>query len=166
MNYFVKRILFLFVVFIIAISGIFVLVNNMPGDPAYGLAVSISQQRNIPLEQALKIAHRMMGIDPDESLIVRYGRFISNLFNGNFGYSSFYNASVNEIISKSLPWTLFVIALATFLSFFCRNIFRSFCGEQKRHRYRHNNFYNFKRYTVHPSIYSGNFGLISVFGKI
>lgn len=60
----------------------------------------------------------MMGIDPDESLIVRYGRFISNLFNGNFGYSSFYNASVNEIISKSLPWTLFVIALATFLSFF------------------------------------------------
>ncbi len=35
MNYFINRTLYLLIVFVIAISGVFVLVNNMPGDPAY-----------------------------------------------------------------------------------------------------------------------------------
>jgi peptide/nickel transport system permease protein len=117
MSYFVNRILYLVVVFIIAISGVFVLVNNMPGDPAYGLAVYIAQQRNMQFEQALEIAHKMMGVDPNEPISTRYVKFVSNLLKGNFGYSTFYNTSVNEIIAKALPWTLFVISLATFLSF-------------------------------------------------
>lgn len=117
MNYFVNRLLYLLVVFVIAISGVFVLVNNMPGDPAYGLAVYIAQQRNMQFEQALEIAHKMMGIDPHESIVTRYVKFMNNLLRGNFGYSTFYNTSVNEIIARALPWTLFVISLATFISF-------------------------------------------------
>ena len=54
MNYFISRVLYLLVVFVVAVSGIFVLVNNMPGDPAYGLAVSIAQQRNVPFDRALE----------------------------------------------------------------------------------------------------------------
>jgi len=118
-------------VFVIAISGVFVLVNNMPGDPAYGLAVSIAQQRNMQIEQALEISHKMMGIDPHESIFIRYGKFVSNLLKGNFGYSAFYNTSVNEIIAESLPWTLFVISLATFLSFTI-GIFLGAFAAQKR----------------------------------
>ncbi|EMT38085.1 peptide/nickel transport system permease protein [Thermoanaerobacter thermohydrosulfuricus] len=131
MNYFINKTLYLLIVFVIAISGVFVLVNNMPGDPAYGLAVSIAQQRNMQIEQALEIAHKMMGIDPHESIFVRYGKFVSNLLKGNFGYSAFYNTSVNEIIAKSLPWTLFVISLATFLSFTI-GIFLGAFAAQKR----------------------------------
>ncbi|MBE3591438.1 MAG: ABC transporter permease [Thermoanaerobacter sp.] len=131
MNYFINKTLYLLIVFAIAISGVFVLVNNMPGDPAYGLAVSIAQQRNMQIEQALEIAHKMMGIDPHESIFIRYGKFVSNLLKGNFGYSAFYNTSVNEIIAKSLPWSLFVISLATFLSFTI-GIFLGAFAAQKR----------------------------------
>ncbi|ABP65909.1 binding-protein-dependent transport systems inner membrane component [Caldicellulosiruptor saccharolyticus DSM 8903] len=131
MRYIIDRLVYLFIVLIIAISGVFVLVNKMPGDPAYGLAVSIAQQRNMQMDQALEIAHKIMGIDPHESLIVRYFRFISNLFKGNFGYSAFYQTSVNEIIAKSLPWTLFVISLATFVSFMV-GIFMGAFAAQKR----------------------------------
>ncbi|ADD01376.1 MAG: Binding-protein-dependent transport systems inner membrane component [Caldanaerobacter subterraneus] len=131
MNYFINKTLYLLIVFVIAISGVFVLVNNMPGDPAYGLAVSIAQQRNMQIEQALEIAHKMMGIDPHESIFIRYGKFVSNLLKGNFGYSAFYNTSVNEIIAESLPWTLFVISLATFLSFTI-GIFLGAFAAQKR----------------------------------
>lgn len=115
----------------IAISGIFVLVNSMPGDPAYGLAVSISQQRNMKMEEALKIARRMMGIDPDESLPTRYKNFISNLFKGNLGYSTFYKTDINGIIGKALPWTLFVIAIATFLSFFVGIYLGAFTAQKR-----------------------------------
>jgi peptide/nickel transport system permease protein len=131
MNYFINRVIYLLAVFVIAVSGIFVLVNNMPGDPAYGLAVSIAQQRNMQIEQALEIARSMMGIDPDESLLTRYGKFMSNLLKGNLGYSAFYNTSVNDIISKSLPWTIFVISLATLLSFVV-GIFLGALAAQKR----------------------------------
>jgi len=131
MNYFISRVLYLLVVFVVAVSGIFVLVNNMPGDPAYGLAVSIAQQRNVPFDRALEIARNIMGIDPNESLLTRYGKFMSNLFKGNFGYSAFYNTSVNEIISRSLPWTIFVISLATFFSFIV-GIFLGAFAAQKR----------------------------------
>ncbi|WAM37562.1 ABC transporter permease [Caldicellulosiruptor acetigenus] len=127
----VDRLVYLIVVLLIAISGVFVLVNKMPGDPAYGLAVSIAQQRNMEMERALEIAHKLMGIDPHEPLIVRYGRFISNLLKGNFGYSSFYQTSVNEIIAKALPWTLFVISLATLVSFLVGIYLGSFAAQKR-----------------------------------
>jgi len=127
----VDRVVYLIVVLLIAISGVFVLVNKMPGDPAYGLAVSIAQQRNMEMERALEIAHKLMGIDPHEPLIVRYGRFISNLLKGNFGYSSFYQTSVNEIIAKALPWTLFVISLATLVSFLVGIYLGSFAAQKR-----------------------------------
>ncbi|ADQ07972.1 binding-protein-dependent transport systems inner membrane component [Caldicellulosiruptor hydrothermalis 108] len=131
MKYVVDRVLYLIVVLLIAISGVFVLVNKMPGDPAYGLAVSIAQQRNMEMERALEIAHKLMGIDPHEPLIVRYWRFISNLLKGNFGYSSFYQTSVNEIIAKALPWTLFVISLATLVSFLVGIYLGSFAAQKR-----------------------------------
>ncbi|BCS82101.1 ABC transporter permease [Anaerocellum diazotrophicum] len=131
MKYVVDRLVYLIIVLLIAISGVFVLVNKMPGDPAYGLAVSIAQQRNMEMERALEIAHKLMGIDPHEPLIVRYGRFISNLLKGNFGYSSFYQTSVNEIIAKALPWTLFVISLATLVSFLVGIYLGSFAAQKR-----------------------------------
>lgn len=131
MKYVVDRVVYLIIVLLIAISGVFVLVNKMPGDPAYGLAVSIAQQRNMEMERALEIAHKLMGIDPHEPLIVRYGRFISNLLKGNFGYSSFYQTSVNEIIAKALPWTLFVISLATLVSFLVGIYLGSFAAQKR-----------------------------------
>ncbi|SES68489.1 ABC transporter permease [Anaerobranca gottschalkii] len=131
MDYFIKRIVYLILVFMISVSIIFVLVNNMPGDPAFGLAVSIAQQRNMEIEQALEIARRMIGVSEDMSFIEGYIKFLSNLLRGNFGYSTFYNTSVNEIIAKSLPWTIFVISLATLLSFLIGVYLGAFTAHKK-----------------------------------
>ncbi|MEZ0537604.1 ABC transporter permease [Caldicellulosiruptoraceae bacterium PP1] len=131
MKYILNKVVYLALVLLLALSGVFIMVNKMPGDPAYGLAVSISQQRNMEIDKALEIAHQMMGINPNESLITRYIRFTTNLLKGNFGYSTYYQASVNEIIAKALPWTLFVISLATFISFFV-GIYLGAFSAQKR----------------------------------
>jgi len=117
MGHIAIKLLDLIVMLLIALTVVFFMVNAMPGDPAYGLAISIVQSRGVSLDKALETARNMMGIKPDETVLEKYVRFIKDMFTGNFGYSTYYKTSVNEIISESLPWTLFVIAIATALGF-------------------------------------------------
>ncbi|WDU82438.1 hypothetical protein [Caloramator sp. Dgby_cultured_2] len=93
MKFILNRLIYLLFVLFIAISGIFFLINKMPGDPAYGLAVSISQQRNMDINKALEIAHQMMGIDTGEPLFIRYVKFLNQFIRGNIGYSTYYQTT-------------------------------------------------------------------------
>lgn len=118
MKYILNKLLQVFIMTFLALTVVFFIVQSMPGDPAFGLAVSIAQTRNMSLDKALEIAHNIIGYNPKEPLIWKYLKFIRNIFVGNFGYSTYFKTSVNEIIGKALPWTLFVISLATFIGFF------------------------------------------------
>ena len=133
MGHIAIKLLDLIVMLLIALTVVFFMVNAMPGDPAYGLAISIVQSRGVSLDKALETAPHMMGIKPDETVLEKYVRFIKDMFTGNFGYSTYYKTSVNEIISESLPWTLFVIAIATALGFLGGTTFGA-SSAQKRGR--------------------------------
>ncbi len=118
MKYILNRLIQVFIMTFLALTVVFFIVQSMPGDPAFGLAVSIAQTRNMSLEKALEIAHNIIGYNPKEPIILKYIKFLKNIFVGNFGYSTYFKTSVNEIIGKALPWTLFVISLATAFGFF------------------------------------------------
>jgi len=126
-----NKLLQIFIMTFLALTVVFFIVQSMPGDPAFGLAVSIAQSRNMSLDKALEIAHNIIGYNPKEPLILRYLKFIRNIFVGNFGYSTYFKTSVNEIIEKALPWTLFVISIATFIGFFTGVTLGAFSAQKR-----------------------------------
>ncbi len=117
MKYILNRLVQVLIMTFLALTVVFFIVQSMPGDPAFGLAVSIAQSRNMPLDKALEIAHNIIGYNPKESIVLKYLKFLRNIIVGNFGYSTYFKTSVNEIIGKLL-WSLFVISLATVIGFF------------------------------------------------
>ncbi|MCX7845860.1 MAG: ABC transporter permease [Dictyoglomaceae bacterium] len=131
MKYFINKIIQVLVMTFLALTVVFFIVQSMPGDPAFGLAVSIAQTRNMPLDKALEIAHKIIGYNPKESIILKYLKFLRNIITGNFGYSTYFKTSVNEIIGKALPWTLFVISLATAIGFFTGTTLGAFSAQKR-----------------------------------
>ncbi|QZA34034.1 ABC transporter permease [Hydrogenibacillus sp. N12] len=112
------RLAYIVLVAWLALTGVFFLVAFMPGDAAYSLAVSIAQERNISLEQAMELAHRLLGYEPRENVWGNYWSFFQGLVRGDFGYSIYFKTPVRSIIAEALPWTLLVISGATLVSFF------------------------------------------------
>ncbi len=103
---------------IVVVSVItFIVIQNVPGDPIYEWAMELVQTSGLDFETAYKIAAQMYGYDPNEPLFHRFVTYVKRLLRGNLGYSMIYRASVNEIIAKALPWTVFVVSISLLLSF-------------------------------------------------
>jgi len=52
--------------------------------------------------------------DPDASVLEAYLTYLSNLVQGNLGYSWAAQSDVNALLVDTVPWTLLVMSLATF----------------------------------------------------
>ena len=97
----------------------FVLIRSMPGDIIESYARELAAQRNISIEEATRLAVQILNYDPNENIFVSFGRYLSGLFQGNLGTSMYIDGlTVNEVIAKTLPWTLFVATIALVISFF------------------------------------------------
>lgn len=77
-KYILKRLCYLFVVLLIVVSITFFLVHSIPGDPISAMV------ENLPEEAK---ANYMAKYGLDQSLIVQYFRFMTELFKGNLGES-------------------------------------------------------------------------------
>ena len=95
----------------------FIVVQNVPGDPLYEWAMDMVQTSGLDFETAYKIAAQMYGYDPNEPLMHRLLAYVKRLLRGDLGYSMIYRTSVNRIIAKALPWTVFVVSISLLLSF-------------------------------------------------
>lgn len=104
---------------ILAIFLLFFLLKLIPGSSVDLFARTLVAQRNIPFDEARELAIQILGYDPDESVFVQFGNYIGKLLQGNLGQSlNDPNLNVNDVISKFLPWTLFLSAVSLFISFF------------------------------------------------
>lgn len=112
-----KRILTILLYLFLALSVTFLVINVMPGDPAYTLALYYVNQYRMKLEDALRIARETLGIE-EKPLYLRYIDYIVGIFRGNLGISIYYKVPVTEVIKASLPWTIFVLTISTLLSYF------------------------------------------------
>ncbi len=103
-------------VFIIVTLTFFV-VRKTPGDAMQAWAMDIAEAYGMTYENALAFVRSMYGYNPSEPVINQYIDYVSGLLHGDLGKSFIYKVSVNEIIAKALPWTVFVTSVSLFLSF-------------------------------------------------
>ncbi|RLC70658.1 MAG: ABC transporter permease [Chloroflexi bacterium] len=106
----------LITIFIITTLTFFV-VRKTPGDVLQAWAMDIVQTYGMTYEDALAFVTSMYRYDPNQPVLQQYIDYVSGLLRGDLGQSFIYKVSVNEVIAKALPWTLFVTSISLFLSF-------------------------------------------------
>ncbi|HEY6737827.1 MAG TPA: ABC transporter permease, partial [Actinopolymorphaceae bacterium] len=97
LRFLVRRLLFGVLVVWLVSTTVFFLSFAAPSDPA----VKMAGKQATP--QVIELVRQRLGLD--EPLIVQYGRFLSDLVQGNLGYSFFYDTSVNSLVAERLPVT-------------------------------------------------------------
>jgi len=101
-----------------AIAFLFILLLNfllprmMPGDP---LMAIYGDEALIAMTPELK-AHLVERFALDKSLWQQFGAYLQALFQGELGYSYYYNAPVLSVILGRLPWTLLLVGTSLLLS--------------------------------------------------
>jgi peptide/nickel transport system permease protein len=122
-QYVLKRLgMFLLTVWLGA-TIIFIVPRLAPGDPVTAtIGRMISQGGSVENSDELIEAWReRFGLD--ESLPVQYVRYLGNLATFNTGYSlAFFPATVDALVGKAMPWTLFLVLIATTISFLVGNL--------------------------------------------
>ena len=84
----------------------------MPGDP---LTAIYGDEALLQMTPELK-ADLVDRFALDQPLWQQSGAYFSSLFQGDLGYSYYYNAPVFEVILGRLPWTLLLVGLALIVS--------------------------------------------------
>jgi peptide/nickel transport system permease protein len=105
------------VVFVV-ISISFFMIRLMPGSPMLALEQRLELQGGLTLQQIQAKVAAIYAITPKAPIWQQYLSYIANALRGNLGQSiSSPGESVGHIIASALPWTVFVVAVATLLSF-------------------------------------------------
>ena len=113
-----KRLSIALLTIFIALTITFFLIRSMPGDILYTMALDKVRREGIPFEIAYeRVKATMYGVASDEPLSKQYLAYLGNIIRGNLGTSVYYRISVNKIIVKAIPWTVFVCSISIILSF-------------------------------------------------
>ena len=115
----IKKLGMSFLTVAVAMVLTFFLVRMMPGDPIYTRAQEIQLEQNLPsFEMAYEIAKSQYNYDPTVPLPIQFFKYVGGILQGNLGESILFRVAVSSIIFDALPWTLFIVTLALFTSFF------------------------------------------------
>lgn len=91
----------------------FVLIRQMPSGPRERMATRLMRRNpSATAEQINAMVAQRIQVDPDESLHVAYIDYMTSLLQGDLGESIVMDATVAEVIARSLPWTAFVMSIA------------------------------------------------------
>lgn len=93
----------------------FFLYNSIPGDRA--LVQVAPLKGKVTSEQFEKVyqdTRKQLGLD--DPLPLRYGKWMGNLLQGDFGYSTFFRKDVIKVVKEPLQNTLFINIFATILA--------------------------------------------------
>lgn len=118
LNYVVKRVVRSIVIIYIVTTVTFFLVRLMPGSPIQVYVSSLVAQYGIAYDRALQMAAALFAINLKASLWTQYWQYMFGLLHGNLGMSLLsQNTKVSTMIVQYLPWTLFSVTVALFVSF-------------------------------------------------
>lgn len=113
MNYF-KRISEYILVFFIIISLNFIIPRLMPGDPFTFLSSEEGGVHNTYTDEQIEKYKAYYGLD--KPMVHQYKDYILNLFQGNLGYSIYYNETAVSVIYKRVGWTVGIVIISIILS--------------------------------------------------
>lgn len=113
MKYLLQRLAFYLFTAWAAITINFFIPRMIPGDPVTSLLNQFQLDTNA--RESLIV---LFGLDENASLWSQYVDYWRQLFNGDLGLSfTFFPTPVSEVLSQSLPWTVGLIGVTTFVSF-------------------------------------------------
>lgn len=95
----------------------FVVIQNMPGNPVETLAAEISRTENLEINLATQKAISMLNFDPTIPIYQRLLHYVGGIAKGNLGESLIYRKPVLDLVMGALPWTLLVLTISLSLSF-------------------------------------------------
>jgi peptide/nickel transport system permease protein len=101
-----------FIAFLFILTLNFLLPRMMPGDP---LMAIYGNEALVAMTPELK-AHLVESFALDKTLWQQFGTYFLALFQGELGYSYYYNAPVLSVILGCLPWTLLLVGTSLLLS--------------------------------------------------
>ncbi len=90
----------------------FLLPRMMPGNP---LTAIYGDEALVAMTPDLK-AHLVTRFALDQSIWQQFGAYLAGLFQGDLGWSYFFNAPVADVILGALPWTLLVVGTSLVLA--------------------------------------------------
>ena len=103
---------------LVSLVVVFFVLRLMPGDIIEVRSREMAEQMGIDLLEARNRVVMRYNFDPYEPLHQQLARFARALSRGDLGTSMFNPLlTVNTILATVLPWTLFVVTIATVLSF-------------------------------------------------
>lgn len=115
LKYIAKRLVYMVGVFFVVSIIMFTLFNNVPGDRALTqvqhMRGKVSAEQ---FENMYQQARDKLGLD--DPIPVRYVKWMGNLLQGDFGYSTSYKKEVIDLLGEPLRNTIFINIFATILA--------------------------------------------------
>ena len=106
-KYIAKRLLYMVFIFFVMSLVLFFLYNMIPGDPAR-VEVEALKTKLEPDEYQRKYEEARKRLGLDDPTIVRYGKWISGILQGDFGQSSVYKQPVIDVVQTPMKNTIFI----------------------------------------------------------
>lgn len=117
-EYLIRRFLLFLLTLWLGATILFILPRLAPGDPVTAMMARMRQQGTRVENSQTIIDTWRARFGLDEPLPLQYLRYLLNLVRGDMGYSlSFFPATVSDMISTALPWTIGLLTVATLISF-------------------------------------------------
>lgn len=116
--YTVRRVLKALLTIYLVATFTFFLVRLLPGNPVEVYISTRVSQFGMSYEEAANQAAGLFAFNPDQPLILQYFDYIGGIARGDLGQSLLSpGTSVVSVIASYLPWTLFSVGVALFISF-------------------------------------------------
>lgn len=116
LNYVLRRLLYIVVVFIVASIIIFGIFKLVPGDPAT-MMLEGNKTSMKPEEYQAKYEQARAKLGLDQPIPVQYVKWMFNMLTGDFGYSTQFQKPVREIIGTPMKNTI-LLNVATLIPIF------------------------------------------------
>ena len=125
LSYLLRRLLVFFLTVWVAATLIFIIPRLAPGDPIAAMIARMAQFEGFVENADLIIEAWRKRFGLDDPIYVQYLRFMSNTVRLDLGYSmANFPATVSELVSRALPWTIGLVGTATLIFFTVGNL----CG--------------------------------------
>ncbi|MEE0960514.1 MAG: ABC transporter permease [Lachnospiraceae bacterium] len=133
-KYVTKRIMYMIFVLIIMSFIMFMLYNAIPGDPARAELEGQKQQLTAEQYEArYQALRKQMGLD--DPTIVKYGKWVGGILQGDLGYSNVYKTDVKNIIATPLKNTIFINVFSVFFALLITIPLGIYCAVHKRTKF-------------------------------
>lgn len=116
MAYLAKRLGQSAITILIVVTITFALVRLMPGGPMVSLRATLLQQ-GMSSSEANELIQTYLRANPADPLYIQYFEYVTRTLQGDLGVSIWYDKPVMDIVSRALPWTLFIMTLSLLFSF-------------------------------------------------